>query len=50
MYAQVLYKGTDSAAATGLAKLQVHSIALLQLDSYVMLAPFIFCPRGLLPI
>ena len=43
-------EGTDSAAAAGLAKLQVHSTALLQLDTNIALPPFIFCPWGLLTI
>lgn len=41
---------TDSAAAAGLAQLQVHGISLLQLDSYVALPPLVFSPSGLLAI
>lgn len=41
---------TDSAAAAGLAKLQIHSIALLYLDSNIALAPFVLCPRPLLTV
>lgn len=41
---------TDSAAAAGFAKLQVHCIPLAQLNSYVAHAPLIFSPGCLLAI
>lgn len=41
---------TDSAAAAGFAKLQVHCIPLAQLNSYGAHAPFIFSPGRLLAI
>ena len=43
-------EGSYSAAAAGLAQLQVHSIAPLQLDPNIAFAPVIFCPRGLLTV